>query len=83
LKLRLSNRQIMAKIDGYLANKFECSMGEIEEELNVPLWKQREIYRAYKDYYPNLRLVDGRWGWNLRALAAVPSTSQETLAEKR
>ena len=81
--MKFSNRELLDKIDRYVADRLECSMGQVEEELKIPLWKQREIYRAYRDYYPKLQLSDGRWKCNLRALASIPPTSQETLSEDR
>ena len=58
-------------------------MGEIEEELGIPLQKQYLLYRAYRDVFPAVKLENGRWTWDLRALGQpVPATSQDVLTAK-
>jgi hypothetical protein len=79
-----NNRAVMAQIDKYLENKSECSMGEVEEELGIPLQKQYLVYRAYRDFFPSIKLKDGRWTWNYKQLGQpVPVTSQDTLSAER
>jgi len=78
-----SNRALMFQIDKYLENKSECSMGEIEEELSIPLQKQYLLYRAYRDFFPAIKLQDGRWTWDYKQLEhPVPATSQDALSGK-
>jgi len=78
-----NNRALMAQVDRYLQDKSECSMGEIEEELGIPIWKQYWLYRAYSDFFPATQLVNSRWKWNIRALEnPVPKSSQDILSSK-
>jgi hypothetical protein len=60
-RLPSKNRALMQRIDSYLQNKMECSMGEIEEELGIPVWKQYVILPIQP------RLLPGRQagGWPL------------------
>ena len=80
-RVSTKDKTLMAKIDEYLENKSECSMGEIEEELGIKLWKQYWLYRAYHDYFPATELVASRWRWNLKALTKPrPGSSQDVLS---
>lgn len=82
-RLPTSNRAVMGQIDKYLEDKSECSMGEIEEQLGIPLQKQYLVYRGYRDFFPAIKLKNGRWTWDYKQLVQpVPATSQDTLSAK-
>jgi hypothetical protein len=82
-RLPTKEMALMRKIDKHLMDKSECSMGEIYEELEIPIWKQYVLYRAYQDYFPAIKLKGGRWSWDYKQLGQpVPASSQDTLTGK-
>jgi hypothetical protein len=66
------------------AHEVRYSSGEIEEELQIPLWKQQEINRAYRAKFPHLVLKRGEWILDLKLakLLSVPASSQDVLSNK-
>jgi len=72
---------LMNKVSNYLWNKMECSMGEIDIQLGIPVWKQYVIYRSFKEYFPDLVLERSRWRIRpIQEHVVVPSTTQDTLS---
>lgn len=70
----------MNRIATYVRGKFECSMGEIDIELGIPVWKQYVLYRSFKEFFPDVELRRSRWrNKMLGEPVVVPMVSQETL----
>lgn len=70
----------MSKLVAYVRQKDECSMGEIDIQLGISTWKQYTLYRAFKEFFPDVELYRSRW--RLRLLpepVVVPMVQQETL----
>jgi GH25 family lysozyme M1 (1,4-beta-N-acetylmuramidase) len=87
-KIPHPNRQLLAKIVAYVQDTVGtigyCTMGQIEEELQISISKQYWLYRSYGDYYPSIELKRGRWrGTNYsKTVEVVPSTSQQLLSSE-
>jgi hypothetical protein len=66
------------------SNEVRYSSGQVEEELQIPLWKQQEINRAYHAKFPHLILKRGEWILDLKLakLLPAPESSQEILSAK-
>ena len=72
---------LMNRIVEYVRQKGECSLGEIEVQLNIPIWKQYVLARAYKDFFLDVRLERSRWRLTtLKEPVIVPLTSQDALS---
>ena len=70
----------MSKLVAYVRQKEDCSMGEIDIQLGISTWKQYALFRAFKEFFPDVELTRSRW--RLRLLSEptiVPIVKQDTL----
>jgi hypothetical protein len=75
------NLGMMNRIAELVRGKGECSLGEIEIELNISIWKQYELDRAYREYFKDVRLVKGSWQLiTAKEPLIVPLNRQDTLS---
>jgi len=76
-----TNIGAMNRIVGYVRDKGQASMGEIEVQLSVSVWKQYELYRAYREFYQDIRLAKGYWRTlALKEPVVIPLVSQDSLS---
>jgi hypothetical protein len=80
--MRLSNIALMNRIVAHVRDKGgDVSMGEIELEVHVPVWKQYWLARAYRDYFLDIRLEESRWEINaVKGNGIVPPQTQDILS---
>jgi len=72
---------MMNRIVEYVRQKGECSLGEIEVQLDIPIWKQYVLARAYKDFFQDIRLERSRWRLTaIKEPVVVPLTTQNALS---
>jgi hypothetical protein len=80
----MTGAQRMARITSYVVQKGECTLGEIELELHIPISTQYELYRAFKEHYPMVELVRSRWRYKeLKELVPAPQTRQDILSAQK
>jgi len=65
----------------FVRSKGECSMGEVEVELGIPMSTQYAIARGYKEFFPDIRLRRSTWMVvPVEAPVAVPLVRQDNLS---
>ena len=70
----------MSRLVAYVRQKEDCSMGEIDIQLGISTWKQYALFRAFKEFFPDVELMRSRW--RLRLIpepTVVPIVAQDTL----
>jgi hypothetical protein len=71
---------LMNRITTYVRQKDECSLGEIEIQLDIPIWRQYVLARAYGDFFDDVKLIKSRWRLvTMKEPTIVPVVSQECL----
>ena len=72
---------LMNRLVEYVRQRGECSMGEVEVQLGVPIWKQYVLARAYRDFFQDVRLERSRWRLTaIKEPVVVPLTAQDSLS---
>jgi len=78
--LKTSNMGLMNRLVEYVRQRGECSLGEVEVQLGIPVWKQYVLARAYRDFFQDVRLERSRWRLTvIKEPVVVPLTSQNSL----
>jgi len=79
-KVKTSNMGLMNRLVEYVRQRGECSLGEVEVQLGIPIWKQYVLARAYRDFFHDVRLERSRWRLiTIKEPVVVPLTSQNSL----
>jgi hypothetical protein len=79
--MKVSNMALMNRIVEYVREKGDCSLGEIEVQLNIPVWKQYVLARAYRDFFHDVKLERSRWRHlSVKEPVVTPLTSQDALS---
>jgi len=64
----------------YVRQRGECSLGEVEVPIGIPIWKQYVLARAYRDFFQDIRLERSQWRLiAIKEPVVVPLTSQNSL----
>jgi len=72
---------LMNRLVEYVRQRRECSLGEVEVQLGIPVWKQYVLARAYRDFFQDVRLERSRCRLIVtREPVVVPLTSQNSLS---
>jgi len=76
-----SNMGLVNRLVEYVRQRGECSMGEVEVQLGIPIWKQNVLARAYRALFQDVRLERSRWRLTVvREPVMTPLTSQDILS---
>jgi len=71
----------MNRLVEYVRPRGECSLGKIEVQLGIPVWKQYVLARAYRDFFQDVTLERSRWRLiTIKEPVVVPLTSQNSLS---
>jgi len=71
---------LMNMLVEYVRQRGECSLGEVEVQIGIPIWKQYALARAYRDFFQDVKLEHSRWRFTvIKEPVMVPLTTQNSL----